>query len=199
MPTKAATGPLKRTIDFTGVEDRAGGPPAAHVAEGDYLLRVEDIQIKKKTGAAFEYVNWLFRIVKAAAGNGSGATYHTTSFNPNSLWSLRALLKDLEGREIPQKAVGVDFGKYFGKLVGATLVDDEPYTSTDDNGKIKTTQKSKIAYTFPAETFIAAHGAPGAESSNGVSAVSANEIGAATEVAKGGDDEDLAELEVEDL
>lgn len=198
MPTKAATGPLRRTIDFTGVEDRAGGPPAAHVPEGDYLLRVENVEIKKKTGAAFEYANWLVRIVKAAVGSGSGAIYHTTSFNPNSLWSLRSLLKDLEGKDIPQKAVGVDFGKYIGKQFGATVVDDDPYTKTDEaTGQSKTTQKSKIAYTFPAETFIAAHGAPGAESNGaGTPAASTEAVADATADDSG---EDLAELDVEDL
>jgi hypothetical protein len=126
------------SVDFSGVEDRQSGGSAAHVPEGDYLLKLESASVKKNSKNDGKHVLWIFKIVEGA---GRGTVYHRTTLKEEQLWSLRNLLSDLLQKDIPKKALNIDFAKYKGKTVGATLEDDDPY-----EGKIK----SKIAYTFPA-------------------------------------------------
>lgn len=142
MPT-----PSKLTVDFSNVEDRREGGKAAHVPEGDYLLKVGGIELKsKKDDESSKYLNWRFTIVAPEKYKNAGSVYFITSLKPESLWNLRNLLEDL-GITVPKKAVGLPIAEIAksGRIVGATLEDDEY------NGKVK----SKIAATFKKEVYEA--------------------------------------------
>ena len=130
------------SVNFTGVEDRRGGS-AAHVAEGDYLLKLDSAEVKKNQNNDGKHVLWVFSIVDGPQKS-SGKIYHRTTLKPESLWALRNILSDLLQKDIPKKALNIDFSKYTGKQIGATIEDDEPYEN-----KVK----SKIAFTFPASDF----------------------------------------------
>lgn len=142
MPT-----PSKLTVDFSQVEDRREGGKAAHVPEGDYLLKVAGIELKsKKDDETSKYLSWRFTIAAPEKYKNAGSIYHSTSLKPESLWSLRNLLEDL-GLTVPKKSVGLPLAEIAksGKIVGATLEDDEY------QGKVK----SKIAATFKKEVYDA--------------------------------------------
>lgn len=140
MPT-----PSKLTVDFSNVEDRREGGKAAHVPEGDYLLKVVGAELKsKKDDETSKYLSWRLVIAKPERYKNAGSIYHTTSLKPESLWSLRNFIEDM-GITVPKKAIALPIAEIVkaGKLIGATLEDDEY------NGKVK----SKIAATFKKEQY----------------------------------------------
>lgn len=140
MPT-----PSKLTVDFTNVGDRQEGGKAAHVPEGDYLLKVKGVTLETKKGdESSKYLRWRFTIHKPSGYENAGVIYHNTTLQADKLWSLRNVLEDL-GINVPKKAVGLplaEIGKS-GRILGATLEDDEY------NGKVK----SQIAATFKKEQY----------------------------------------------
>lgn len=142
MPT-----PSKITVDFSAVEDRReGGGKAAHVPEGDYLLKPVGVTIednKEKTG---KYLKWRMGIVEPARHKNAGIIYHNTTLKPEGLWSLRNLLEDM-GLKVEKKALDIPLAAILKKapIFGATLQDDEY------NGKVKST----IAATFKRDAFEA--------------------------------------------
>lgn len=173
MPT-----PSKLTVDFSNVEDRREGGRAAHVPEGDYLLRVKGVELKsKKDDESSKYLNWRFEIEKPEQFKGRGSIYTVTSLKPENLWSLRNLLDDM-GITVPKKAVGLplaDIAKS-GRLMGATLEDDEY------NGKVK----SKIAATFKKDQYDDS-GAPAADTESEDSEEESD------------DEEETEELDIDDI
>jgi hypothetical protein len=134
--TTAKVLPAKLTVDFSGVSDGGGGR-SSHMPEGDYLFKVIKAMRKKKNNADTEYVSWQLKAIK---GPGMGTIFHVTSLKPEQLWSFRNFLQDLTGKEVPTKSLNIDLDKYKGYVIGATVVDDEPYEGKD---------KSKIDSTFP--------------------------------------------------
>lgn len=173
MPT-----PSKLTVDFTQVEDRREGGKAAHVPEGDYLLRVMGCEKKaKKDDATAFYLSWKLQIATPEKYATAGFVYHNTSLREASLWALRNFLEDL-GIAVPKKTVEIPIAAIIAKhmVIGATLADGEPY-----NNKVK----SEIQATFKKEQYQAT----GEET----------EVEAETEAAAATEDEDLEELDVDDL
>lgn len=179
--------PSKLTVDFTGVEI-SGGKPADHVPEGDYLLQIENVEIKKKKGdETSRYLNWYLGILRPAKFKGKHI-YHITSLKPENLWSLRGFLADLLGAErVPQKSLDIPLATIVAKKlqIGATLQDDE-YTNTTTQ---KTTIKSKIAATFPKADYAEAEAEAASASGNGVAATEEEEE----------EETEVDELDVDDL
>lgn len=191
------------TLDFTGVEDRRGGGPSIRVESGDYLLKVVNAEVRKKSGADSKYVSWQHEIVKGPELK-KGAIYHITSLKEESLWSIRNYLMDLLGKEIPKRALTIDVAKYKGKLIGATVDDDDPYTDPESG---KTSIKSKIVGTFPAGDYQDVATTPAkAAKKKVVEEVDEEEEETedldedeATDAVTSDDEEDLEELDVDDL
>lgn len=177
MPVRPPT-PSKISVDFSNVEERREGGKSAHVPEGDYLLRVEDCQLKaKKDNPESKYLNWRLSIVSPEKYKNSGAIWHITSLKQEALWNLRNFLEDL-GIPVPKSSVDIPIAAIVKKhpIIGATLADDE-YESTT---------KSKIAATFKKDAFEAT----GEETDD-------EDEDTATESSD--DDEDMEELDVDDL
>lgn len=144
MPSRSGTKITSLTADFSGVEERRGGGAAAHVQEGDYLLKLKDVEVRQNEKKDGQHVKWVWGIEKGPEKS-TRPVYDNTSLKPEALWKLYNVLTDLrEGKPLPKKALNIDFSKYIGKLIGATLADGEPY-----NGKVK----SEIVATFPASEY----------------------------------------------
>lgn len=136
-------------VDFTGVVARKGGGGGLKVQPGDYLLKVEDVEVKDNRNGGGQHVAWQLSIVKGPEVK-AGRIVHRTSLKPEQLWNLKGFLEDIRGSAIEQKALKLDFAKYVGKTVGATLQDGDPWTNPDTG---KTTVKSEIGFTYPASDF----------------------------------------------
>jgi hypothetical protein len=130
----------KRTslsVDFSGVEDRARGPKSADVPDGDYLLELVSADVRTNKDKKGEHVLWLWKIIKGQQTGGH--IYYRTTLKAESLWSLRNLLNDLLGKDIPKKALNLDLTKYVGKHIGASLV----------HGSGDYSDRSEIDYHYP--------------------------------------------------
>jgi hypothetical protein len=137
--------PSKLTVDFSNVGERREGGKAAHVPEGDYLLKVVGVELKsKKDDETSKYLSWRFVIAKPEAHADAGSIWTNTTLKPDGLWSLRNLLDDM-GIAVPKSSVALPLQTIAksGRLVGATLEDNEY------NGKVK----SQIAATFKKEQY----------------------------------------------
>jgi len=182
MPTK---GPSKITVDFSGVEERReGGGRAAHVPEGDYLLRVEACELKsKKDDATSKYLNWRVTIAAPEKYKNAGSIWHTTTLKQEGLWSLRNFLEDL-GVSVPKSAVDIPFVAIAAKhpIIGATLEDHEY------NNKVT----SRIAATFKKAAYEATDEADDDEDAT-------DEDAEATAAVSEDEDEELEEIDVDDL
>jgi len=131
------------SLDFTNVQDGGGGA-AAHVPEGDYILTLKEASVQDvKKDPSRKQIVWIFTI-KKGPGKSSNVIYHRTALDPERLWTTRNLLAALLDKEIPKKSLNIDLAKYFGRDIGATLIDGEPY-----NGKVK----SEISDVFPASQY----------------------------------------------
>lgn len=168
--------PSKISVDFSNVEDRREGGSAAHVPEGDYLLKVVGCELKDNKDKTSKYLSWRCQITEPSKYRSAGSVWHTTSLKPEALWNLRNFMEDL-GLNVPKKAVDIPIAAIVKKqlVFGATLADDEY------NGKIK----SKIAATFKKDAFEGASG----------EATEDDDEEATTD----SDDEDVDELDVDDL
>lgn len=178
--------PAKLSVDFSNVSDRQeGGVKAAHVPEGDYLLRVVGCELKKKKDdESSKYLNWRVSVVKPEKYKNAGVIYFVTSLKEEALWNLRNFLEDL-GYKIPKSIVNIPIAKIVEekKLFGATLQDDEY------NDKVK----SKIAATFKASDYQ--------ESAEESTSTETSDDTADDGTASTDDDEDndLEEIDVDDL
>jgi len=100
-------------VDFTGV--KAGG---ARVPDGDYRVRVVDIEERVSENSGQPYLNWELEIV---GGEYDGATiYHTTSLQKQALFNLRATLEAL-GLDVPESAMEIDLDALIGLEMGVTV------------------------------------------------------------------------------
>jgi len=123
----------KRKIDFGGVdpEIKRGAGKAARVPEGDYLLKIVEGDFRKSESKGSRYISWRFQIVSPAEFKGK-TVYDITSLKPESLWSLRNLIHAATGKNVAGKSVNFDPSMIEGKIVAATLYDDE---QTQGKGK----------------------------------------------------------------
>ena len=145
MPAPAGKAISNLSVDFSQVEDRREGGKAAHVPEGDYLLRVDGCEKRQNKAKDGEYLAWKMGIAKPEKYKTKGFIYHNTSLKPEALWNLRNFLEDL-GLKIEKKTLNIPIAKIVANhmLIGATLQDGEPY-----NDKVK----SEIAATFHKSKF----------------------------------------------
>jgi len=113
-------------VDFGGVdpEIRKGGGRAAHVPEGDYLVKVISGEMRTSEKKGTKYFNWRLGIVKPEKYKGK-AMYLTTSLKPDALWNLRNLIHAATGKNVAGKVVNVDPDALVGKVVCCTAEDDE--------------------------------------------------------------------------
>lgn len=169
------------TVDFSGVEDRRAGGTAAHVQEGDYLLKLQEASVIQNKSGDGQHVLWIWGITKGPEAS-ARPIYHRTSLKPENLWALRNILTDLLGKDIPKKSLNIDFAKYQGRSIGATLEDGEPY-----DGKVR----SQIAQTFPADEYED-KGAGEADEDEEEDEVQDADV-------TSDDDEDLEEIDTEDI
>ena len=116
----------KRTInvDFTGVE--AGG---VVLPEGNYEVKVVEVESKTSDNSGNEYLSWEFQVVSPEKHKGK-KLYHNSSLTPQSLWSLRGLLEQL-GVETPDEPTELDLDDLIDRTVGAEVQHE------DYNGKNK--------------------------------------------------------------
>lgn len=179
--------PSKITVDFSNVGDRTEGGRAAHVPEGDYLLKVTGAKIKsKKDDDSSKYIAWTVAIVKPSKYANAGTIFHNTTLKSDGLWSLRNLLEDM-GLKVPKKSVEVPLATIVAKQLefGATLADDEYNAKT----------KSKIVATFKKADYEAAASA----TTDSTKPAASKDEDDEDEEESDSDDEDLDELDVDDL
>jgi hypothetical protein len=112
----------KRKVDFSGVsEDIRSGGRSKHIPEGDYLLKI--MEGVWEEGQKADYIRWRFQV---AEGKQKGVTlYANTSLSQKALWNLRNLIHAAVGRNVAGKAVNFDPDSLTGKIVGASVEDNE--------------------------------------------------------------------------
>lgn len=184
--------PAVLTVDFSNVGDRQeGGIRAAHVPEGDYILKTLACVKKWKKGEEDGpgYLQWRFSIARPDKFKNAGVVYFITSLKDEALWNLRNLMEDM-GLKVPKSSVKIPIAEIVKKQlqVGATLADDEY------EGKVK----SIIVATFKKSQYEeTAEGGSAEEDDEDDEEVEGEPAVAST----GSDDEeeDLEELDVDDL
>jgi hypothetical protein len=116
-------------IDFTKAE---GGGGAKRYKEGDYVVTFVKHEFGRSKNADTPYVEVGLEFkdgkYKGQVWSGQGTRLYLSDA---SVWRVRSFLEAM-GVTVPKKKANVDFSKYYGKDVGITIVDGEPY-----NGRIK--------------------------------------------------------------
>lgn len=179
MPTRPVL-PAKLTVDFSNVEERREGGKAAHVPEGDYLLKIAGCELKsKKDDPTSKYLNWRLTIHAPEKLRSAGSVWHVTSLKPEALWNLRNFLEDL-GIKVPKGAAELPIKSIVDKglIIGATLADDEYENKV----------KSKIVATFKKEDYQATGDEEADEDEEETSTDTSDD-----------DDDDVEEIDVDDL
>ena len=128
-PRRTARKSTVERIDFRGVpkEIRKRG---VRVPEGDYLVKIVQVERKKGERSGAAYYNWKFQIVEDAQGKTKHAgvpLYYVTSLKPEALFNLRNLIHAAtEGkRNTAGKVANFDRESLIGKQIGVTVEDDE--------------------------------------------------------------------------
>jgi hypothetical protein len=117
-------------VDLSNVESR--GPL---VPEGDYTVRVSEIELKTSEKGS-QYIQFVLEIVsKASKGS---KLYHIASLQPQALFNLKNTLIAL-GVTVPTKAMDLDLDELIGLEMGVT-VEHETY-----DGK----KKARVMEVFP--------------------------------------------------
>jgi hypothetical protein len=172
----------KMKIDFSGVpeEIRKGGG-SKHIPEGDYLVKIleaEYVKPDRDEGKAGGY-RWTCQVAK---GPHKGVRLRGfTSFKPEALWSLRNLIFAATSKNVAGKAVNIDPEKLYGKIVGASVEDNE-YTRDS-----KTKVTSQINTFFHKDEFEESEDEEDEDDSDD------------EEEEEDDDEEELEDVEVEDL
>lgn len=168
-------------VDFGDVdkEIRKGGGGGKHIPEGDYLVKIVDADVRKSERTNSTYISWKFQVVEPAEHKGV-TLYGTTSLKREALWSLRNLIHAATGKNVAGKAVNFDPANLFGKIVGASVEDNE-YTK---DGKTKIT--SQVSTCFPKDDFAKEE-------------TDEDEDDDEEETEETEEDEELDEVEVEDI
>jgi TATA-binding protein-associated factor Taf7 len=173
----------KLKVDFSGVdkEIKKGSGRAAKVPEGDYLVKIVGHEVRTTKDKKSKYISWKNQIVEPKKFKGK-TLYGTTSLKPEALWSLRNLIHAALGKNVAGKAVEFDPEKIYGKVVGASVEDNE-YTK---DGTTKVT--SQVSTWFPKEEY-----------EEGTEEEEEEEDDDDEEEEEEDDDEDLEEVDVDEL
>lgn len=129
-------GASAKAVDFSGIEDKAGGNfSPRRVPTGDYAAKIVKVEDAKSKGDG-EFM-YLFTIKLTKYSQNSYPFY--CKLAENQLWKLRNLLI-AAGLNVPKKRMKLDPNKVVGKSIGVTMEDDDEY-----KGKIK----SVVQAVFP--------------------------------------------------
>jgi len=108
------------SVDFSDVKESSGINPR-HQPEGDYLLKITQVEMKKTKGD--DPKPMLFILMQDV--NMRSATYpYYCTFQPNMLWKVRNVFI-AAGQKVPKGKGKLDINKLLGAEVGVTLIDDE--------------------------------------------------------------------------
>lgn len=111
-------------VDFTDAE----GGGRIRIPEDDYRLKVKEIG-QKDSKAGNPMLVWKFVI---SAGDHKGKELvDRFVLSKEAAWKLKQVVEAM-GYTVPSKKVALQYTKYIGKELGATVADGEPY-----NGKVK--------------------------------------------------------------
>jgi len=75
------------SVDFSEIEEFEPLPVK------DYLVIVQEVQMRQSEGGEYPYLNWELRVSEGEFEN--RALWMITSFSPKSLWRLQAVLQNL--------------------------------------------------------------------------------------------------------
>lgn len=92
-------------VDFTDTEVRSLLP------EGQYRLKVGDVELKTSESSGNDYLNWTFITLDDDAKLNNQKVWYITSLVPSALWNLRNLLEVL-GIETPNGPLDLDLDEY---------------------------------------------------------------------------------------
>lgn len=104
-------------VDLSDVETRKV------VAEGEYLLEVDEVNINP--GDEYDYISLKIKI------EGGGVAYENLSLSPKALWKLRQYLESF-GYDIPDSAFDLDPKELVGLTCGG-IVDMDTHEGTRKN------------------------------------------------------------------
>ena len=139
-----------KTLDFSGVEDRAGNFRPRRKPEGDYYAHV--VEVKDHTSKEGNE-GWVFTI--KVDGDARSSYPYYVNFDKEQLWKARGLAVAC-GVKVPSGKVKMDPNKLTGKALGIALEDDEY------EGRVKST----IAAIFPLEELSDARNEPGGKAAS---------------------------------
>ena len=128
MPKKSSN---KVNVDMTGVE--SGG---RLVAEGDYKVKVLEVEHKTSESSGKPMLSWIFEVVSKDGGK----LFYNTSLQPQALFNLKNLLLCL-GVDVPNNKISLDLDDLVGRECGVTVA-HEMY-----DGK----KRAKISDIFPVD------------------------------------------------
>jgi len=149
-------------LDFTDVKDFA--PIAKEVPKGNYLLKVDKIELSKsKAGNPM----WVVDSVFVNAGPHQGQTIREyLALTEKALFKVKSWLDAVHGKTLPKKKIKLPnttaslLKQFGGKVYGAHIDDGDPYTN--DEGVTST--RSEVKYhLFPALVDEASNQTPAAE------------------------------------
>jgi len=135
-------------IDFGDVDPEIRrSSKAAHVPEGEYLVKIVTADVNKSERSGSRYIRWKTSIVSPEKYKGKNV-WGSTSLKKEALWALRNLIFAATGRNVAGKSsVAFDPENLYGKIVGASIEDNE-YTR---DGKTRVT--SQISTFFPKDDY----------------------------------------------
>jgi hypothetical protein len=119
---------------------KSGG--RTHVPEGEYLVKITEGSVETTNDGTGRYIRWTASIVEPKQYRGKPLR-GITSLKKEALWSLRNLIHAATGKNIAGKVVNFDPETLYGKVVGASVSDNE-YTK-DGNTRVS----SQIDSFFP--------------------------------------------------
>lgn len=127
MAKKSASKGRVISVDWTDVEVGGG---ASLVDEGNYEVKVMEVEKKTGSDSGEDYLAWQFEILSPEEFKGN-TLYYNTSLQKKSLWNLRGLLEVL-GIEIPEGEGDLDLDELIDRTAGCE-VQHEKYNGKDKN------------------------------------------------------------------
>ena len=123
-------------------EIRRGGR-GVRVPEGEYKVKINNSEVRKTNDGSGRYIRWECIIVEPKKYKGK-RLFGNTSLKKDALWSLRNLIHAATKKNIAGKVAEFDPDSLIGKVVGASVSDNE-YQDKNDNTRIT----SQIDSFFP--------------------------------------------------
>ena len=99
-------------VDFSDTETQAA------LEEGDYLLKVDDVEKKQSDNSGADYLAITFKVDEGPFEGKK--VYHNCSLQPQALFNLRGVLEAL-GFEVPTGVMELDPADMIGETCGAAI------------------------------------------------------------------------------